>query len=249
MQFMLNTLHLQNDGSHEVDCNCIIHKVFYGKLCSTVTCDKCKNTNTAVDPYMDLSLDVRNKPKKRKVEPGAVEDAPLDLRDCLERFTSREKLSAEDYTCSSCQERQSATKQLSIKRIPLCLAIHLKRFEHTKATSAKIETKLSFPMTLNLYPYTTQGKATNPPSSTSSPYPEPNPNMNVNNPSNALLYHLSSVIVHKGKIDSGHYVSYSREGGEWFMFDDSKVIKVPEKDVLAAEAYLLFYIVGEGLDV
>jgi ubiquitin carboxyl-terminal hydrolase 22/27/51 len=40
-------------------------------------------------------------------------------------------------------------------------------------------------------------------------------------------------------------VSYAREGDEWFLFDDSKVVLVEEKEVLAAEAYMLFYIVQE----
>jgi ubiquitin carboxyl-terminal hydrolase 22/27/51 len=120
---MLNTLHLQNDGTSEQDCRCIIHQTFYGKLCSTVTCDKCKNTTTASDPYMDLSLDVKSS-KKRKHE--ASEEAQLDLRSCLERFTAREKLGSDDYTCQSCNERQSATKQLSIKQLPPVLSIHLK---------------------------------------------------------------------------------------------------------------------------
>ena len=52
-------------------------------------------------------------------------------------------------------------------------------------------------------------------------------------------------MVHKGKIDNGHYISYSRQGGEWFRFDDSMVVQVDEKDVLGAEAYMLFYVVGE----
>lgn len=72
------------------------------------------------------------------------------------------------------------------------------------------------------------------------PAPAPT-NHNINSPSNSLYYELSGVIVHKGKIDSGHYVSYSREGGDWFAFDDSKVVLVSEAEVLAVEAYLLFY--------
>lgn len=76
----------------------------------------------------------------------------------------------------------------------------------------------------------------------------PPTNHNTNTPVNSLVYELSSVIVHKGKIDSGHYVSYSREGNDWFMFDDSKVVLASEAEVLAAEAYLLFYMVG-GLEV
>lgn len=58
----------------------------------------------------------------------------------------------------------------------------------------------------------------------------------------AAMYDLSSVIVHKGKLDSGHYVSYSREADDWFLFDDSKVVLAAEREVLDANAYLLFYI-------
>jgi ubiquitin carboxyl-terminal hydrolase 22/27/51 len=127
MQFMLNTLHLQNGGSTDSeDCRCVVHQTFYGKLSSTVTCDNCRNTTTALDPYMDLSLDVRNLPKKRKLEGGAKDQAQLDLRDCLERFTGREKLGAAEYTCQNCDSGQNATKQLSIKRSPPVLPIHLK---------------------------------------------------------------------------------------------------------------------------
>jgi ubiquitin carboxyl-terminal hydrolase 22/27/51 len=63
-----------------------------------------------------------------------------------------------------------------------------------------------------------------------------------------LYPYTTSVVVHKGKIDSGHYISYSREGDDWFMFDDSKVVLASEKEVLAAEAYLLFYMV-QALEV
>jgi ubiquitin carboxyl-terminal hydrolase 22/27/51 len=54
------------------------------------------------------------------------------------------------------------------------------------------------------------------------------------------MYELSSVIVHKG--------NYAREGNDWFLFDDSKVVLASEAEVLGAEAYLLFYMVS-GLEV
>ena len=127
MQFILNTLHLQNGGgSDSEDCKCVVHQTFYGKLSSTVTCDKCRNVTTALDPYMDLSLDVRNQVKKRKLDVKSADDLQLDLRDCLERFTSRERLAAAEYTCQVCDSGQNATKQLSIKRLPPVLPIHLK---------------------------------------------------------------------------------------------------------------------------
>lgn len=127
MQFILNTLHLANGGSSDSDdCKCVVHQTFYGKLSSTVTCDSCRNVTTAQDPYMDLSLDIRNQSKKRKLNADKNEDAPLDLRDCLERFTAKEKLGSAEYTCRNCDSPQNATKQLSIKRLPPVLAVHLK---------------------------------------------------------------------------------------------------------------------------
>ncbi|KAI8939638.1 hypothetical protein NX059_003396 [Plenodomus lindquistii] len=247
MQFILNTLHLANGGTTDSeDCKCVVHQTFCGKLSSIVTCDNCQNVTTALDPYMDLSLDVRNQAKKRKLNAANGDETLLDIRDCLGRFTVKERLGSAEYTCRNCDSPQNATKQLSIKRLPPVLSIHLKRFEHTKSTSSKIETKVSFPVKLDIHPYTTPHKAAVKalPSKSASL----NSNHNMNSPANSLVYELSSVIVHKGKIDSGHYVSYSREGNDWFMFDDSKVVLVNEAEVLAAEAYLLFYMVS-GLEV
>ena len=79
-----------------------------------------------------------------------------------------------------------------------------------------------------MYPYTTQGLSGR--------------RDNGDTPS-LYMYDLSAVIVHKGKMDSGHYICYCREGNDWFMFDDSKVVLVSEFEVLEANAYLLFYIV------
>ncbi|KFX92314.1 hypothetical protein V490_05451 [Pseudogymnoascus sp. VKM F-3557] len=42
---------------------------------------------------------------------------------------------------------------------------------------------------------------------------------------------------------SGHYISYSRVGNQWFKFDDHKVTMASESHVLGAEAFLLFYII------
>jgi hypothetical protein len=53
------------------------------------------------------------------------------LEDCLRRFVSREQLSsAEAWVCSVCQRRQPAVKQLSVRRLPPVLTLHVKRFEH-----------------------------------------------------------------------------------------------------------------------
>lgn len=128
MQFILHNLHLENGGSADQspDCPCVIHRTFYGKLQSTVTCDKCRNVTTALDPFMDLSLDLRNQVKKRKLG-GEAPNTPVKLEDCLGRFTGKEKLAEAEYVCRNCGDtQQNATKQLSVESLPPVLSVHLK---------------------------------------------------------------------------------------------------------------------------
>ncbi|XP_042493024.1 ubiquitin carboxyl-terminal hydrolase 27 [Macadamia integrifolia] len=76
-------------------------------------------------------------------------------------------------------------------------------------------------------------------------------------PSRSYMYRLVAVIEHFGRVGSGHYTVYRRLRAEsdnidtngcigsghvyWFGVSDSEVFSVSEKDVLSAEASLLFY--------
>lgn len=269
--FILNSLHEANieddeksaNPSDAKDCECIVHQTFGGLLRSTVTCTTCKNTTTALDPVMDLSLDVKNagfsiKKKKLALTNGTqtVKEAlPMDLSECLERFTNAETLSTDSYFCRQCNENREAKKKLSLARLPPVLPIHLKRFSHTKnnSQSNKVDTKVRFPFTLDLAPYIISSST--PAKGELQPPPEDDPdNIDVKTRVSSgkettaavePIYELSSVVVHKGKIDNGHYISYARQAEEWFRFDDSMVVQVDEKEVLGAEAYMLFYVVRE----
>lgn len=263
LQFILNNLHnanLEEDEKEEKaeDCTCVIHQTFCGIMRSTVACSRCKNVTSAYDPFIDLSLDVKSAgPKKSKKGQanGMATAQPqqiIDLSECLDRFTAAESLQAADYTCRTCDGPQNAIKRLSLSRLPAVLPIHLKRFSHSKslATSIKLDTRVHFPVTLDLQPYTSRPRApkkdkgeTNGTAAANGGSPDSD---DKDSPAPSRpVYELSSVIVHKGKMDNGHYVSYCREGDEWFLFDDSKVVLVEEKEVLAAEAYMLFYIIRE----
>jgi ubiquitin carboxyl-terminal hydrolase 22/27/51 len=155
LQFILNSLHSTykpglpegesddtDESVHDGDCDCIIHKTFYGKLQSTVTCNECKNKTTALDPFMDLSLDLKAQVKKKKKEKnvhlngdagdtitvasGAEDPPPMTLEECLARFTGQEKLAKEDYRCVKCERQRDAVKQLSLRKCPPVLVVHLK---------------------------------------------------------------------------------------------------------------------------
>ncbi|TKA68685.1 hypothetical protein B0A49_05170 [Cryomyces minteri] len=264
MQFILNSLHLANsdtadDEQHKAaDCECVIHQVFYGTLQSTVTCSNCYNVTTALDPIMDLSLDLRTQVRRKRLAQAqgkvataaaaaaaaaaAGSDESINLQSCLERFTSAEKLAAADYACRNCDSHQAAEKRSSVQTLPPVLPIHLKRFEHSKATSSKLDAKIAFPLQLDMYPYTTRWQRQSQQQSGS----EAGEGLKkADGHASTAIYELSSVVVHKGKLDTGHYVSYSREADDWFLFDDSKVVLVAEREVLDANAYLLFYIVRD----
>ncbi|KAL7270761.1 hypothetical protein RUND412_006511 [Rhizina undulata] len=223
LQFLLNQLHTTNGGSCDIKagpCKCIIHRSFYGSLQSDVTCEDCQNVTTAVDPVMDLSLDIRVKDKKIKLDNGG--GAVQTLQECLERFTKSEKLGVNDYNCSNCSGGGAlgATKQLTVKRLPPVLCIQLKRFEHsaTGKDPTKVDTKIRFPIKLDMTPFTTRSKRKS----------KAGRQLGEKRARRSYIYDLLSVVVHKGQINSGHYVNYCTENGQ---------------EVLSAEAYLLFYIV------
>lgn len=284
--FILNSLHTANiddaEDEHEggkqhrdatKDCDCVVHQTFGGLLRSTVTCTKCKNVTSTSDPFMDLSLDIKTAPvtlkkKKLPLTNGTTtikEILPMDLTECLDRYTGVETLSADSYRCRKCDSAQEAKKRLSLLRLPPVVPVHLKRFSHSKSLkeSSKVNTHIRFPLTLDLGPYVSapkKGAAAAKPSASTTDGPtasndaaasELDPDEPASRTEYDLttpLYELSSVVVHKGKIDNGHYVSYARQAGEWFRFDDSMVVQVEEGEVLGAEAYMLFY-VAKGFDI
>ena len=126
LHFVLGQLHASNGGgsdlSEEEICECIIHKSFYGKLQSDVTCEKCHNVTTAVDPVMELNLELQGRSNAMEAE---VHGTIQDLHGCFDRFTSPEKLN--NYNCERCSATdQGATKQLSLSRLPSVLCLQLK---------------------------------------------------------------------------------------------------------------------------
>ncbi|EDN08743.1 conserved hypothetical protein [Histoplasma mississippiense (nom. inval.)] len=207
--FLVDKLHAgahDHVENHNKTCHCFFHNAFYGKLRSSVTCDKCGNVTQTEDQMIDLSLDVQVQKKKRALGGGESTATPT-LDGCLQSFTSPEKLMADAYNSEAAILTQNFRQ----------------RFEHTLSVSEKVEGKIDFPLSINMLPYTTRAHC-----------------KNEGGHSN-FLYDLSSAVVHKGKLDAGHYYVYCRQGEQWYLFNDDQVTVVNEAEVLAADAYLLFY--------
>jgi len=67
-----------------------------------------------------------------------------------------------------------------------------------------------------------------------------------------VLYDLQGVVVHKGSLNAGHYIAYvstlsapdtnGARQQQWVRCDDEHITVVAPAEVLAADAYILFYV-------
>ncbi|CAM6111004.1 unnamed protein product [Calypogeia fissa] len=244
----------------DVDCRCIVHRVFSGQLRSDVTCTVCGFTSTTYDPCVDISLDlepdIRTDSKGfmdaiignadgGRSSRGATANGSIGtstLLGCLDRFTRPERLGAnEKFYCQRCQTRQESIKQMSVRKLPLVLCFHIKRFEHssTRNTSRKVDRYMQFPFSLDMTPYLSSSIVrsrhgnrllfidTEELGAAQSPSSE---------------FELFAVVTHSGKLDSGHYVSFIRLAGQWYKCDDAWVTRVSEEVVRASQGYMLYYV-------
>ncbi|WFC98144.1 hypothetical protein MYAM1_000868 [Malassezia yamatoensis] len=210
----------------------------------------CPKVTHTRDPFLDLSLDVRNdetsdsnvnddtilskkkttkkddKNKKARAQgtPSLPEAQAQSLHACLVRYCSPEQLGEASYRCSECQNSARAVKQLALLSLPPVLCIQLKRYEHA-ASATKVDSRVHFPLTMDVRDCCVD-------SDEQSRHFDPN----------AYLYDLFTVVIHEGTLSSGHYTNFSRWKNQWYRFDDDKVSPATISQVLSAKAYQLFYL-------
>ncbi|KAK4801873.1 hypothetical protein SAY86_000076 [Trapa natans] len=211
LQMMMNKLeqcclHQKWDPNSAASKN-IVEEVFGGLLLSKLQCCNCGHCCHIYENLIDLSLEINH---------------AETLTSALESFTNIEKMEEPEskFICENCNTYVSGEKQLLIEKEPTIAAFHLKRFKGDYATIEKIDKYISFPLELDLLPFT-----------------------NGHESCVELKYHLYAVVVHLGLTPTfGHYICYVRSSpGIWHKFDDSEVVRVQEDFVLSQEAYILFY--------
>jgi ubiquitin carboxyl-terminal hydrolase 22/27/51 len=157
----------------------------------------------------------------------------VTLFDCLRRFTRPESLETA-IDCDQCKSCQPCEKQLSLHMLPQVLCIHLKRFKQSivnRKYSHKINTFVEFPEQLDLANYLSPAIIEERGGTAFAPAFSLNEH-----------YELFAVVNHQGRIDNGHYVCYVRHSGLWMKCDDSWITEASLCEVLASNAYLLFYV-------
>jgi ubiquitin carboxyl-terminal hydrolase 22/27/51 len=213
----------------------------------------CGFTSTTYDPCVDISLDLE---PDFGTEKGFTESiingeyggrtsraassalGASTLLGCLDRFTRPERLGTnEKFFCQRCQTRQESIKQMSIRKVPLVLCFHIKRFEHSTSrnTSRKVDRYVQFPFFLDLLPYL---------SSSIVRLRHGNRLLSLDPPPSPCSseFELFAVVTHSGKLDSGHYVSFLRLNNSWYKCDDAWITRVSEDYVRASQAYMLYYV-------
>uniref|UniRef100_A0A3P9IM91 Ubiquitin carboxyl-terminal hydrolase 15 n=1 Tax=Oryzias latipes TaxID=8090 RepID=A0A3P9IM91_ORYLA len=182
-----------------------------------------------------LSLDWEPEVKKKYFDESIVEDfdkhesmeykpqkkAFFKLKDCIDLFTTKEKLGADDpWYCPSCKQHQQATKKLDLWSLPPVLVVHLKRFSYSRYMRDKLDSLVDFPLRdLDMSEFLI------------------NPN------AGPCHYDLIAVSNHYGGMGGGHYTAYAKnkDDGKWYNFDDSSVSPASEDQIVSKAAYVLFY--------
>ncbi|OMJ17634.1 Ubiquitin carboxyl-terminal hydrolase 4 [Smittium culicis] len=199
----------------------LIYKLPLVPLVSVLDLEKWK----CIINYRDTTNSLYSQPDKSK---------PVTLYDCFNEFVTEEQLGEQDsWYCSECKEFRQATKKLDLWRLPEILVIHLKRFDHSRQWSNKINTLVDFPLEgLDLSEFFLAQKSEN---------TDGGDGTRLNPP----IYDLYATSNHFGGLGGGHYTAFARHpvNNNWYDYNDSSVtlINDPSSEVVSSSAYVLFY--------
>ena len=138
-----------------------------------------------------------------------------NLQSSIDDFCHEEILEGDNkYYCEKCRKKTISFKRVFFDKFPKIFVFHLKRadkFQH------KIKKYINFNLILNFKNYNIKNKN--------------------------QIYNLNSVIIHEGySINSGHYLTYCKiKNGNWISYDDIRVEKIKENEILSSTPYMLFY--------
>mmetsp|Transcript_14465 Transcript_14465/g.28944 ORF Transcript_14465/g.28944 Transcript_14465/m.28944 type:complete len:778 (-) Transcript_14465:48-2381(-) len=242
---------------------CYPYQLFRGTVESIVTCPECNETSKTTDPMEDVGLEVEQsvsaglkrfvrsevldeylctstacgKKKVRATKQSKFASIPPVLTLHLKRFRYGSSFSANSSALNyggslsgfssrrgsqSHGENSRGGNSSSVNGIP-GLSLTSVGGRGGSSGSAKIEGHIKFENLFDMRPYLTD---------------------TLQNKFKNMLCRLFAVVVHSGKsAHSGHYFAYvqSLVKNEWWKMDDGSVQLVTQNEVMASEAYMLFY--------
>ena len=145
----------------------------------------------------------------------------ITLYDSLELLNEGEILDGENmWYCNKCQEKRIAEKKIQLYRTPYYLIIQLKRYNQKNNIALKSilglnDSLFEYKEVLNLKDFV------------------------VGTDKYKSIYDLYGVIVNKKTYNGRHYISYCKNFGKWFSYDDNDFNSIDNP--INKDGYLLFY--------
>lgn len=177
---------------------------------------------TKINFKVALQNSPANTPLKKK-SPEAEKGVTLDK--CFQLFAEPDKLDEQNqWYCPHCKDFVCAEKKLNVWNAPNLLIIQIKRFSGSGYYIKKDDTYVDFPEILDMSKYCLT-------------HPE----------GVSQKYRLYAVSEHMGGMGGGHYIAHARvttstkDGGEWYCFDDSSCSPASKEAAHSPLAYVLFY--------
>jgi ubiquitin C-terminal hydrolase len=138
------------------------------------------------------------------------------LEDCFQLYTSMEILDGDNmYFYEKHDTKIKAKKNVLFWSLPKILLIDLKRFNNNVT---KLQQLLNFPLNLDLSKYV------------------------IGYNPEQYVYDLIGILNHSGGVSGGHYTSFVKDNNQWYLCNDTKIIKInDESQLITPKAYCLFY--------
>lgn len=229
----------------------ITDSVYGGRTCNVFTCGGCGSINKKVEPFYNISLEVKN---YKSIEEG------------FEKFISEDIIS--DYRCDACGNKCDYSKRCFVKDAPNVMIIHLQRiiFDLEELMNMKINTRYSFPQEMNIKNITLQKyeeeleeniieknsfeESTDEEKSKGDSEGKDTPIFAERHDDSYYDYELKGVLIHMGVAEMGHYYSFininrndpgrpDNNEDKWLEFNDESIRPFNFSD-LEAECF------GEG---
>jgi len=186
--------------------------LFNGIMHKITQCTNCKNKSHRWETFTDLKAAVPMTMGPDGARPSIIEMIQKNF----------EEETIDDYDCEHCRPtRQKATSRNYIWRLPLYVAVNLKRFTNngrridtpTADLPNEGETPLSF----------------QPLFSAESPETEAN-----------MKYVVHAIIDHHGSSTGGHYTAQCRKKNTWCLYDDESARQI-SKPIFGMATYMIWF--------
>lgn len=185
-----------------------------GVQISQIHCKDCNFVLQNIEPWAALTIEV---PCTRKIV------------DSLEKYMK--SVAINDWTCDQCKKQEQVSQTVRFWKLPKVLIVTLKRFEYdcVKNSMKKINNPVDIPEHIQFYESHVLGS-------------ESRAIMEKNN--GCLDYKLSSVGLHHGSANYGHYTAIGRVSDDnWVHYDDINTYECKIEKILKSNsaAYVLIY--------